>query len=717
MPTVLSRPLILLVDDTPSNLQVLVEALQPYYEVAVATDGATALKFAAAGERPALILLDIMMPGLDGYEVCRRLKADARTRDVPVIFVTARADPISEEKGFELGAVDYITKPFNVATVRARVRTHLTIQGLLDELEALNQRLTERLAELTRTHEQLRRSRSREELCTRAFESTADGIVVTDADGVIVAVNPAFTRITGYRADEAIGSTPRLLKSGRHPQAFYRELWRCLIETGHWAGELLNRRKNGEIFPELNTISAVRDERGQVTHYVAVFSDISMIKNFQERLDLLTWYDPLTGAGNRLLFMDRLGQAVALCARGGTFASMLLVDIDRFRLVNEARGLPAADRVLGRIAERIRQQLRDGDTLARLGADDFALVLPDPCPTREAAARYAIEMAERVRDEIARAIGFDGAELHLTASVGIAVLPDAHDDTAEEVLRRAETARHRCVAAGGNCALFFESAMGKQVRSCFELEQELHRAVNDDQLELYVQPQVDDAGQICGVEALLRWHHPQRGVIEPLNFIPLAEQSDLIVRIEAWALDRLCALQAELQARGQRIGVALNVCARHLRRAQFVEEVLAAIARHGISAAALTVELTESVLVHDVDDVAAKMRALSGCGVRLSIDDFGVGYSSLGYLRRLPIHELKIDRCFMAHAPDNADDAAIVDTILAVARQLQLDVVAEGVESPAHVAFLDSRHPVRRQGYYYGAPLPAAEWLKTLQSQ
>jgi diguanylate cyclase (GGDEF)-like protein/PAS domain S-box-containing protein len=706
----IARPLILLVDDQPSNLHVLAEALHGQYEVQVATTGEAALLLAVAAPQPALILLDVMMPGVDGYEVCRRLKANAQTRHIPVIFVTARTDAASEELGFELGAVDYITKPFNIPVLRARVRTHLTLQGLLDELEVVNQRLNQRLSELIHAHEELRHSRAQQELYARALECTADGILITDADGRILAVNPAFTRITGYPADEALGRNPRILKSGRHPDAFYRELWATLHQTGHWSGEIFNRRKDGEIYPELRTISAVRDPDGRVTHYVAVFSDISTVKQVQERLDHLTWHDPLTGLANRYLFSDHLQQTLSLCTRRKAWAAALLVDIDRFKLVNEARGLSVADRVLHAVAGRLGKQLDAADTLARLAADDFAVILPDLGSERDAAAMAAMAHAEGMRAAVAEPLSVSGSTLHLTASIGIALLPAHRDDTPDEVLRRAETARRRSALDGGNRALFFDDDMTHEVRRRFNLEQELYRAVERDQLALHLQPQVDDIGRPIGAEALLRWQHPRRGLVSPTEFIPLAEESDLICRIEAWTLANVGLLIARMPSTGLR-RIALNISPRHFRSPDFIGEVLEAIAANRLAAGSLVLELTEATTKGDIDEIADKMHQLAKHGVSFAIDDFGVGYSSLSYLRRLPIEELKIDCSFMRNAPEDSDDAAIVDTILAVARQLRLRVVAEGVASQAHAMFLDQRAPVCRQGFFYGRPEPAAVWM------
>lgn len=703
------RPLVLLVDDEPTNLQLLVEALRSDYEVAVATDGATALQLSNAPDKPSIILLDVMMPGMDGYEVCRRLKADANTKDIPVIFITAAVDEESEERGFDLGAADYIHKPFKLQLVRARVRTHLSLQGMMDELLGVNSRLNEAISLYS---EELKNTETCQQLFARVFASTAEGIIVTDPNGNIQAVNRAFTRITGYTEAEALGKNPRLLKSGHHSPDFYRDLWRRLVDTGHWNGELFNRRKNGEIYPEMQSISAVFDRENKLTNYVAVFSDISSIKETQERMDFLTWHDPLTGLPNRLLFTDRLGQTLSVCNRDNRHSAALVLDVDRFKSINDGQGLLTGDAVLVEIGQRLRTELQDGDTLARLAADEYAIVLSDLHEDRESAAREALIVAEKALDALARPYHHAGNVFQLTCSIGVAMFPEHGEESATIILRNAETARHRAALEGGNRVVFFEEAMGVQARQRFLVEQQLRKAVDQGELRMYLQSQVNSTGKVVGAESLVRWQHPQRGLIPPNDFIPLAEESDLIVRVDKWMLRQVCGLLQKLSRGGEQLRISTNISARHFRQENFVREIKELMQEFGIPPGLLVLEVTERLMIQDVNDVVAKMTSLNESGIRFSIDDFGTGYSSLAYLKRLPIHEVKIDKSFILEAPVNSSDADMVEIIHMLADTLKLESVAEGVETENHAAFLRKYPYILQQGYFYGKPMAAAAWVK-----
>lgn len=713
-----NRPLILMVDDDQGSIRVLLEALCAEYEIAIAPDGATALELLQGQVCPDLILLDIMIPGMDGYEVCQKIKRNAATQHIPVIFITAVIDAAKESLGFEAGAVDYIQKPFQVPLVRERVRKHITIQGMTDKLFEINARLKETIVDLEKANvlldrrdQDTRSPRGSPGVSASVFLSSAEGIIVTDAAGVIRAVNPAFVRITGYAEAEVLGQTTRFLKSERCSEGCFRQMWESLRADGHWRGELLNQRKNGEIYPELRTMSVVEGEDGAPSHYVAVFSDVSGLRKSQERIDFLTWHDPLTGLPNRLLYLDHLDLALRYCGRNARFSAAAILDIDGFAQVNDAQGLLAGDIVLQEIAKRVAALLAVDDDLARITADEFAILFSSREQKPDAVKR-ALSIAEDIRAALAdRFVCNTERSLSLTCRVGIAIFSGAADETAIQVLQNAETACNRAKREGGNQVVFFEDAMGLQARERFILEHDLRVAITHDDLQLYLQTQVDGTGKIVGAEALVRWLHPVQGLISPAQFIPVAEESRLIVEIDRWVLDRSTRLIKRLQDRGTRLRISVNISPRHFHEPEFETEIAELLQQSGVDPTLLTFEVTERLMISDIDEVIAKMKAISRHGVRFSIDDFGSGYSSLAYLRRLPIHELKIDQAFMLDAPDNPNDALIIEMIYGIANLLGIDTVAEGVETAVHVQLLSKYPKLVQQGYYYGKPKPVEVWL------
>jgi len=562
-----------------------------------------------------------------------------------------------------------------------------------------------------------KQAEARHRLSTRVFETAGEAIMVTDADANIITVNPAFTRITGYTEDEVQGKNPRLLNSGRYSKLFWAEMWRSLQNKGEWAGEIWNRRKNGELFLEWETISAVRDERGNVTQYIAVFADLSEIRRAQEAAEKLAWRDPLTGLGNRALFLKELEQTLISTDREGRCAGVLILNLDRFKDINEARGLAIGDELLKTVANRLFDALSDDDLLARLDSDEFAVLLTRQSPTQEAFGREALALAEKLRAELRRGFEVDKELLHLDAAVGIALCSEGNGETAIDILRQSDMAMHRAKTEGGGRVVFFETAMGDAVKERFKLEGELRTAIAEGQLKLYLQPQVDSDGVQVGAESLVRWQHPERGLIMPGVFIPLAEATDLIVALDRWMLGSVCRILAELDGEGRSIRLSVNISPRHFERSDFVGEIKRQLMMSGADPTHLVLEVTEGLMIGNLEDVVAKMTTLSTMGIHFSMDDFGTGYSSLAYLKRLPIHEIKIDKSFIQDAPTDPNDAALVETILAVAQHLSLQVVAEGVETRAQSDFLKARGRVIYQGYLYGKPEPAESWLQRLRDQ
>ena len=549
-------------------------------------------------------------------------------------------------------------------------------------------------------------------LAAAAFE-TSEAIFITSRDGLIQRVNHAFTRLTGYTAAEAVGQNPRLLNSGRHGIEFYLALWQGLLTDGHWAGEIWNRRKNGEIYLQWESITAVRDEQGEVTHFVATFLDLTERKAAEESINRLAYYDPLTQLPNRRLFLDRLTGAQVTARRENRYGALLLVDLDEFKRINDARGHEAGDQLLREVAARLTQSLREEDTVARLGSDEFAVLLINLAKSEGEAARLARSVAEKIRSVLGMPFPSQGGGYLLGASMGITLFA-VGGDTAIELLKQVDTAMHQAKADGRDRICFFESAMQTDVEARFTLEGELRCALIRDELRLYLQPQVDDQGRIIGAEALIRWQHPSRGLVSPAIFIPLAEESGIIVPMGEWVLAETCRALARLAMAGRPLRLAVNVSPRQFRQPDFVSRIKAILAATGIHPAMLTLEVTEGLVIEDLPKTIAKMTELKALGFHLSIDDFGTGYSSLAYLKRLPFDELKIDRSFVQDAPHDPNDAALVETILAVAQHLKLAVVAEGVETIEQIDFLRGHGCIFFQGYFYGKPQPAAEFVEAI---
>ncbi len=544
-----------------------------------------------------------------------------------------------------------------------------------------------------------------------AFESQA-AIMVTDAEQRILRVNAAFTQLTGYRAEEAVGRLPSLLKSGRQDRIFYQEMWRTLKETGHWQGEIWNRRKSGEIYPEWLTISTVHDADGRLSHYVSTFSDISNLKVAESEIHHLAFYDPLTALPNRRLLLNRLEKARQAGRRSAQYGALLFLDIDHFKKLNDTLGHDVGDRLLIEAAARIKGCIREGDTAARQGGDEFAVMLEELGVEAGAAGVHAEAVAEKIRGELLRPYHLgDGADHFGSASIGISLF-HGQDKSVEALVRQADIALYRAKDAGRNAIRFFDNAMQTALDERAALEYGLRSALVNGEFRLFVQPQVDSAGRLIGGESLIRWQPPGRPLVLPGQFIPLAEESGLITPIGLWVLDEACAhLRQWTQTEATRnLDLSVNVSASQFRQADFVGQVTAALLRHGVDPARLKIELTESLLLDNVDQVVAKMQALQALGVRFSLDDFGTGYASLAYLKRFPFEQLKIDRSFVRDVTSDADAAAIVGAIVAMGNALRLSVVAEGVETEAQHAFL-AEHGCRRfQGYLFGKPMSFAEF-------
>ncbi len=538
-----------------------------------------------------------------------------------------------------------------------------------------------------------------------AFESQS-GMIVTDTNSVILRVNRAFTALTGYSAEEVIGKTPRLFSSGRHDKGFFQDMWATLRETGRWQGEIWNRRRNGLIVAEWLTISAVTASDGRVTHYIGTFSNIVENKEALAEIHRLAYYDPLTRLPNRRLLQDRLEQGLTAKARNGLYGSILFLDMDNFKMLNDTRGHEAGDQLLVEVARRLCTTVREGDIVGRLGGDEFVILLENLSAEAEVAALLTKQVGEKVLDALALPYYFDGYEHHCTASIGIRLYRER--STVEELLRHADLAMYQAKNAGRNTLCFFDPSMQAMVTERADKEKNLRRAVENSQFKLYFQTQVHNNGLIVGAEVLLRWQRPRDELVMPLEFIPLAEKTNLIQPIGQWVLETSCAQLKSWKndPHAQDLHLAVNVSARQFRNPEFVEQVRQAVNSNAINPELLMLELTESLILDNVDDTMTKMRELRDIGVRFSLDDFGTGYASFSYLARLPFDQLKIDQSFIHNIGSKSTDAIIVQTIIGMAHSLGLEVIAEGVETEAQRVFLEEHGCSACQGFLFSKPVP-----------
>lgn len=550
-------------------------------------------------------------------------------------------------------------------------------------------------------------------LAERIIESSLEGIMVTDPQGHIESVNPAFTRLTGYSPSEVIGKTPAVLSSGRHGKDFYQQMWDELTRKGNWQGEVWNRRKNGEVFPELLTIAAIHDEAGSVTHYASLFSDISRIKENEEHIRNLAYYDPLTALPNRRLFNDRLSVAIAHAHRYQSQLAVMFVDLDRFKRINDSLGHDVGDHLLQEVALRLGDAVREDDTVARMGGDEFIIMLSDVSELEE-----VISIARRIIELMGEPVCIDAHELLVTCSLGISVYPEDGEDI-DTLVKNADTAMYRAKDAGRNSYQLYSPAMNARSLEHLAMELSLHRALEAGELEVFYQPLFSaQEAALVGAEALIRWNHPGLGRVSPADFIPLAEETGLILDIGDYVMRQVCRQIKLWQQQGYGdINVAINVSARQFRQEDFLSSVYDLLESEAIDSELLTFELTESMLVEDAVEAIQTMNALRKMGVGLSVDDFGTGYSSLSYLRRFPISKLKIDRAFIRDIENDHDGGAIVSAVIGLGHSLGLSVVAEGVENADQLAFLQQNNCNVIQGFYYSPPVDAATFEQQFLSK
>ena len=547
-------------------------------------------------------------------------------------------------------------------------------------------------------------------IASTAFE-THLGIIITDDQGVILRANQAFTRITGYEEHEVVGKTPAVLQSGLQDRSFYQNFWARVKELGSWEGEIWNRKKNGEVYAEWLTVTAIRSESGAILNYVGTFHDITRRKEAEREAHRLAFYDSLTGLANRVLLEDRVTEITRSNARSGSHAALLEVEIHQFRAVNDTRGYEVGDLVLKTVAERLSGLVRSNDTLARIGGDEFGLLLLDLDEAEQMAARSAERMAEKILAAFEQPVEVAGHSIQLATTVGIALISD-QKIPGDQQLQRAEQAtqqaKQQARQTGGRPIAFFDPEMQARAIENILLEDELRNALGAEQFQLYFQPQIAHPDKVQGYEVLLRWQHPDRGMVSPGVFIPLAEQSRLIVPIGEWVLQQACEQLACWQADPDKkdLYLAVNVSVYQFQHAGFPDQVARILDETGAPPHLLELEVTESLLMDDPDRVTEIMNRLRDLGIRFSLDDFGTGYSSLSYLKRLPLDQIKIDQSFTRDLGENSTSGAIVDSIIGLSNGLELQVIAEGVETEEQREWLVEHGCRHFQGYLFGRPGP-----------
>jgi len=551
-------------------------------------------------------------------------------------------------------------------------------------------------------------------IAATAFESQ-EAMVITDTNTVILRVNKMFTDSTGYTIEEAVGHKMSMLKSDRHDAAFYAAMWACINRTGTWQGEIWDKRKNGEIYPKWLTITAVKDSEGVVTHYVGTHIDISERKAAEDEIKHLAFYDPLTGLPNRRLLRDRLQQAMVTHSRNGVYGALLFIDLDNFKTLNDTLGHDKGDFLLQQVAKRLVDSVRESDTVARLGGDEFVIMLEELSEKATEACINAELVAAKILMDLNQPYLFDGRVHHSTPSIGATLFGDQAGNI-DELLKQADIAMYQAKALGRNMLKFFDPSMQAAIIARANLEEKLYKGLREKQFLLHYQPQVNGQKRITGAEALIRWQDTAQTMVRPADFIPLAEETGLILPLGKWVLETACAQLVKWAAQPElaHLSISVNVSVRQFRQADFVGHVLETLNHTGANPEKLKLELTESLLALDVADIMQKMTALKQVGVVFALDDFGTGFSSLYYLKQLPLDQLKIDRSFVRDILIDVNDAAIAKMIIALAESMGLDVVAEGVENEAQREFLALQGCHDYQGYLFSRPVPIEQFERLL---
>ena len=713
---------ILLVDDIDANLTLLTRVLKKLeLNVLMASSGEQALSLVSENNVD-LILLDINLPGgMNGFEVASNLQQHPDYQTIPIIFITASQDyknEFSRLKGYEHGALDYIQKPIDNATLLAKVSVFLELRAQKKQLQNKNSQLQEEIQLRLAIETELREKQHELTLASKIYEF-GQASLITDSSGTILKVNAEFTEITGYSEQEVIGKNPNILSSGRHDNVFYKQMWNEIKTDGVWRGEIWNKRKNGDVYAEYQTITKITNDHGETTNFIASFTDITEKKNREDHIHYLAHYDSLTGLPNRAVFVDQITKELARCLRHNQTGAVLFLDLDRFKNINDSFGHQVGDEVLIQFSNRLLASVRVEDTVARISGDEFIILISDISEGMGATAQIAETVAVKIIESLKEPMNIGNNELIISTSIGISLFPSAQMETVESIIKQADTALYNAKEEGRNSVRFFNPQMETLAIHRMTMESALRKALQGQELMMYYQPKYDvHTGQLSGAEALMRWHHPDLGFVSPGDFIPIAEDSGLIIELSEWMIEDVCQKIQQWQTQGLMSNlqsISINISPRHFRERNFGQRLLEMISKYAIPPEYIELEITENIVISSIDDVCEKLNELKKYKIKVSIDDFGTGYSSISYLQKLPIDTLKIDRSFIDHIDENKNNQALVTAIIAMAKAFNLSIVAEGVETQAQLDYLENNKCDLFQGFLKSPAVDSVEFHKLLE--
>ncbi len=685
---------ILYIEDDAGLARLLQKQLQRQYgyQLDIAVDGEQGLHD-LQHQAYDMAIVDYNLPVFNALQLLYMLKE--RGIDAPIIILTGAGNEQIAADVMKAGAVDYLVKDADGGHIK---KIHSTVQRVWQERQ---KQLQKKLVFAKR------------KLAEKVFDVTKEGIIVTDANRVIEAVNPAFSLITGYSYEEAFGKTPGMLQSGHHDAQFYQKMWQSIDEHGSWEGEIWNRRKSGEEYPEWLVINAVHDEAGELTQYIGVFTDISRRKEDEEKIWHQANFDELTDLPNRALLIDRASEALRRAKRESTSLAIIFIDLDRFKYINDHYGHAAGDRLLIEMGKRIRSALRQSDTVIRLSGDEFIVLMPLIHHAADAGG-----VAEKIISTVSAPYMINDNKVYVSASAGVAVFP-SDGDSVDVLLSHADMAMYNAKDSGRNQHLFYNQKMNDEAETKRVIERELHTAINENQLVMYFQPVTNlSTNRISHAEALIRWNHPSKGLVMPNDFIPIAEESGLIIQLGEWVIDAVCKQLMEWKGKvDESLRICLNVSPTQMMHANLDRQMQMAITRFAPPRGSIIIEITENVLIDGPDKIKIKLDEMKAMGMSFLIDDFGTGFSSMRYLKKLPFDGLKIDRSFVADVDSDNEKAVLVKAMIEMAHNLNLKVVAEGVEREAELELLRIYGCDYVQGYLLGRPMPADEFLNKIQKK